>query len=65
MDIAQNLMKTTKLFLATLLLLPFFLLASKAEMPQDHWYFNGMTISGNFGALAIGPDGNLYAATNG
>src|SRR5438876_1045950 len=58
-------MKTTKYFLAVFLLAPLVPTNSMAGMPQDQWYFNGLTITGDFGAMTIGTDGNIYATTNG
>jgi len=34
-------------------------------MPQDNWYGTSFQISGSFGDIAIGPDGNIYVATGG
>src|ERR1041385_514096 len=58
-------MKTTKYILAAFLILPIVVTNLTAEMPQDHWYFNGTVITGSFGAITIGTDGNIYSATNG
>jgi hypothetical protein len=35
-----------------------------AQGPQDNWVTNGLNIGGRFGAIAVGPDGLIYAATN-
>jgi hypothetical protein len=33
-------------------------------LPQDNWYYSGLVITGNFSAIAIGPDDNIYMSTN-
>ena len=40
-------------------------LAALISVPQDNWYYGGLTINGSFGAITVGPDGNIYAVTNG
>lgn len=39
-------------------------LGQQYRMPQDNWQFDGLRIDGNFGTIAIGPDDNIYVATN-
>lgn len=59
-------MKTLRLFtlVAALAHLAANVSAQQYRMPQDNWYYNGVSIAGNFGAIAIGPDDNIHAATN-
>ena len=60
-------MKTTKLLFAAFLLWcigALDLLAQQYRMPQDNWYYNGLRVDGAFGAITIGPDDNIYVATN-
>ena len=51
-------------FVTLLAQLPRTVYAQQYRMPQDNWYFSGLSVAGNFGAIAIGPDDNIYVATN-